>query len=535
MIALATTTGPWAAAVGGAVPGPAVDSLSCIPHTAITVSEDQGEEGFILRREPVTGRPVYRPGSGVTSGNGTAEDPYVIEDWCLDDVAIRIANTSAHVVVRDNEVNLTSTAIGITNATNVTIAENTVHDSLVGIRVQESSAVRIEGNQLLRPHFALLVEASTDTVIRSNHAPDVDGVGLWLDAARNATVAGNDLSFLYLSDARGVEATGNDLGEGLFVSGDRRVHYRHEITPSNTVGGDPVRYVHDEADTRVGPPAGQVLLSYATNVTVSSLTLDGADPGIAVTRSSDVAIDDVTIQGADGYGISARASDGVRVANSTFVGNRHGARLDETTQAVVADNVFQDQQRTGLIAFETEETTVEANVFADNGRNGLKARYAVGLHAQGNLVLDNKERGFRFFDSRSVTVEGNTLAANDYGLAAESTSVEAYANNITGNDWGLWASEGVDLTAAGNNLEGNTEAALLGYEASELDARENWWGHASGPSGGVTDACTGAVADGQGGRLHLVDAGVCFDPWLEAPNPDAGSDLGADWALVTEG
>jgi hypothetical protein len=43
---------------------------------------EQGRNGFVWDG-PVTGDQVYRPGSGVVAGYGTAANPYVIEGWCI--------------------------------------------------------------------------------------------------------------------------------------------------------------------------------------------------------------------------------------------------------------------------------------------------------------------------------------------------------------------------------------------------------------------------------------------------------------------
>ena len=46
--------------------------------------------------------------------------------------------------------------------------------------------------------------------------------------------------------------------------------------------------------------------------------------------------------------------------------------------------------------------------------------------------------------------------------------------------------------------------------APVVDARSNWWGNGSGPSGGVADPTTATLANGTGA---LVSEHVRFDPW----------------------
>ena len=99
-------------------------------------------------------------------------------------------------------------------------------------------------------------------------------------------------------------------------------------------------------------------------------------------------------------------------------------------------------------------------------------------------------------DDSTVTIEDNQIHQNDYGIYLESvagdSTVLINSNRLAGNDdYGLYVEE----------------------SAVTIDATYNWWGHASGPSGGVADPVTSRIADGTGGA---VSEHVHFDPWLTA-------------------
>jgi len=68
-----------------------------------------------------------------------------------------------------------------------------------------------------------------------------------------------------------------------------------------------------------------------------------------------------------------------------------------------------------------------------------------------------------------------------------------------------------------NDIYDNTSYGIY-YHKKEiqgyLDATNNWWGDKTGPSGGVTDPVTGAIADGSG---DSVSENIHFDPWLQEP------------------
>ena len=99
-------------------------------------------------------------------------------------------------------------------------------------------------------------------------------------------------------------------------------------------------------------------------------------------------------------------------------------------------------------------------------------------------------------DNSTITIENNKMCQNDYGIYLESvaggSTVLIKSNNLAGNDdYGIYVED----------------------SAVTIDATYNWWGDASGPSGGVADPVTKRIADGTG---VAVSENVRFDPWLTA-------------------
>jgi pectin methylesterase-like acyl-CoA thioesterase len=99
-------------------------------------------------------------------------------------------------------------------------------------------------------------------------------------------------------------------------------------------------------------------------------------------------------------------------------------------------------------------------------------------------------------DNSTLTIDDNRIHKNDYGIYLESVAGDSTVlikfNSLAGNgDYGLYVED----------------------SAITVDATYNWWGHASGPSGGVADPVTGRIANGIG---VAVSENVQFDPWLTA-------------------
>ena len=96
----------------------------------------------------------------------------------------------------------------------------------------------------------------------------------------------------------------------------------------------------------------------------------------------------------------------------------------------------------------------------------------------------------------TVNIEDNKIYKNDYGvyldsIAGESTVFINFNSLAQNDDYGLYVQD----------------SAVI------VEATYNWWGHASGPSGGVVDPVSGRIADGTG---SAVSVNVRFDPWITA-------------------
>ena len=97
-------------------------------------------------------------------------------------------------------------------------------------------------------------------------------------------------------------------------------------------------------------------------------------------------------------------------------------------------------------------------------------------------------------NNSTLTIEDNKIDKNDYGI---------YLESVAG---------GSTVLIKSNSLAENSDYGLYVKNSTvTVNATYNWWGHASGPSGGVADPVTGRIADGTG---VAVSKNVHFDPWL---------------------
>lgn len=244
--AIDTDLEPWNAELPS--PGVSETALDAAPcagidkpvHPQIEIERETGEKGFILGYDPVNGEPIYRPGSGVTDGSGTEDDPYVIEDWCIPvtrppaspewpgtEVGLYIHKTDAHVVVRD---------VAIVGPTTEPLQRN------AGIQLTYAHNVQVE-NVTIENHGigGVFAYKSDDVTLHNVTAVNVTEVGLRGSHTEDMTIE---------------DTTVSGTKRGVMIS---------------TSSGATLR------DTSVSARVGVYVIAGSTNTLVEENTIEGND------------------------------------------------------------------------------------------------------------------------------------------------------------------------------------------------------------------------------------------------------------------
>jgi len=188
--------------------------LSLIYYNSFRVSSQQ-----FLYHNPIMiyGDTQFTFENGVSGGSGTESDPFIIEGKRIlsyDTVAIYIANTTKHCIIRNNyiEGKRTNFAILIRNAGNVTIQNNIIFNNSAGVKIENSKNIAINNNNFIDNNYGIYLFNSSDVTVRGNKI------------VKGKEIENNkDGVFLYLSRRISVEEnniTNNDYGVWIGLSSD---------------------------------------------------------------------------------------------------------------------------------------------------------------------------------------------------------------------------------------------------------------------------------------------------------------------------
>ena len=204
--------------------------------------------------------------------------------------------------------------------------------------------------------------------------------------------------------------------------------------------------------------------------------------------------------GGDTNGDGSATAPGINDWNLIWLGNasdevtfseiRYGTScvLIGVADVVVRSNKFDNCQaaievRPGIAS------TIQENEFSQNGM-GIYAQLASGLTIRKNKFIEN--RG----DPSQI----------QYGIFLQNFNqdVRISQNEISNNEVGIYFEPSAGALVSENNISGNELYGILVDPGVSVDARNNWWGHPSGPEHPTNP----------GGLGDVVSDGVIFDPWL---------------------
>lgn len=248
------------------------------------------------------------------------------------------------------------------------------------------------------------------------------------------------------------------------------------------------------------------------------------DTGIHLDTDAHVVVQDVLIAGF-GTGLHGTASPNVTLTDSEIQGNVRGVEQVPLVRGnTISENhhgIYQD------IRSQLENLEITRNTIVDNFGSGIVDQSA----PQGTVVTENVVSrnwvGMKL-TGLDILLEDNHVTENEKtGIQVGEEVQFPVSGNIRNNTVvdnggpGLRIAGGFDndlspITLRGNNIHGNVaNLGGTGVKAEgegTLDARENWWGCPDGPV--LTPSLT---------ECQRVFGPVDYDPWLTAPNPDAGA------------
>lgn len=399
--ALASAKYEEIAHLSGTPAGPA-----CIPHPNIFIVQDEGPLGFIVGHDPLTGQPIYRPGSGVIAGSGTAQDPYIISGWCI--VAsghwlthtipgIYLERTNAHVRIEDNlvvsppEAELSWLGIVTSGASNVTVSSNVVSNHYMGILIDhQSSHITIHSNDLGFNNWGIAVVDSHSVSVESNLVRDGPGVAVHIQTSTDSTIQGNDII-----DNEGPGVSVAIQSERISVAGNM-------IQRSGNLG--------------IG-----IWDSYHVNID-ANVVKESGDDGLQVQRAADSMVALNWISSNRESGLRVSDSPGIELRENSIVDNEgwpySGLSIARSPEAVAENNIVRGSE---LALWDSPQGELRRNLVQEGWLGVIRSN-------QSTIVDNSLDGAMEISGSTGAVVQGNSFSQG--GIALLGMDKEEFLHDI---------------------------------------------------------------------------------------------------------
>jgi 5'-nucleotidase/UDP-sugar diphosphatase len=149
----------------------------------------------------IDGNDNFTPANGVSSGSGTENDPYIIENWDINAEntnGIDIRNTTSNFIVRNCYVHdggVQYNGISLSHAINGILDKNISENNYYGIAIYESSGNTLSGNTCSNNSYeGIDLGSSSNNTLDNNACNSNNDAGIWMGASFSNTLSNNTCS-----------------------------------------------------------------------------------------------------------------------------------------------------------------------------------------------------------------------------------------------------------------------------------------------------------------------------------------------------
>ena len=338
------------------IPGDPIEFEELGSSYKYSVDMDISYKGNYTPHDPIriVGDGDFTPENGVVGGNGTNNDPYIIEGWEIvtfspSGTAITVIQTSAYFIIqncyletggapqqglrfyelqngRADHLDISSgyEGIEIWDSSDVILSNLTVSDASICIDIDYHS------------HHVTIVDSTlttSNTGIRPFNAQYIEISNI---TTQDVNVGINQVSCLYITitdcnfygNNRGIDIiasgyttmrnnTMHDNKQGLIIGGlIGYKDYVHDIDTSNTINGDPIYYYRNQSNLVIDGSDGIGFLGFleCDNITVKNFHTNNTGNSIIMVGTHDSQISQSTFKNNIG-GIDIAYSKNIRISD----------------------------------------------------------------------------------------------------------------------------------------------------------------------------------------------------------------------------
>lgn len=376
----------------------------------------------------IIGDADFTSANGVTGGNGTPSDPYIIEGWEIDaeiSAGILISETTANFVIRNVNISRTTTlpnlyGIYLHHVVNGSIESSNISGGLAyGVYIFSQSRnisisnCNFEVSTHINPQYNIYVRDSSAIALSGNTIASVSGYASWgvnLMSTDNVTMTGNEFANCSTS------MWGNELD-----------HFNsHSISTDNTVNGRPIHYYRNTTGTAIdGVAIGELIMANCTDISVSNLDLRDNDVSMILAYVNGGEVQDCVISPNHYTGVYPYECTGLNFSRNRIANCSFGVFLEYSDDFTFYDNLFNSISSHGVFIRGADNLTFTANNVSEITWGGAHFEGSTDCTITYNFFYDNW-KGVEMTGCTGFLLHHNNFI---------STVIPAFDDNGAENSW----------------------------------------------------------------------------------------------------
>ena len=399
--------------------------------------------------------PIYIKGNqnftcenGVIGGNGTKDNPYIIEGWYIEANAtdgIRIESTTAYFVIRNciicgnkehagisffNVINgkiekcrISCTDQGIyifpdisSPSANIVITSSEIFDSNDGIYLSGAN-VSIKNCTIHHNHYGIFSPRASDAKIE-NCTVSHNEWGFSFGSFSYGTILNNlihnNTNGIFLYDSWFNRFRFNTLENNRYnfgVEGSTNLAFYQDIDISNTIEKMPIYYLVGRSNLAFdGIDAGYLGLVSCKNVIIRNLTLTKNFQGLLLIDTHYAKILNNRVHG-NYCGIFSKYSSNSFIENNTIYNNFHGIDFSSSKILAISSNQIYNNSK-GMHLYTVLNSKILNNLICNNSKEGILLAGSSLNELKKNCICGN-ELGLMVWYSNFNRLIGNIFYGND--------------------------------------------------------------------------------------------------------------------------
>jgi parallel beta-helix repeat protein len=407
-------------------------------------------------REPILidGNESFTAANGVTSGSGTENDPYIIENWDIraeNGSGIEIRNTTAHFIIRNCYVHDGWHGIWFYNVINGKIDNNLLENLYCGIALwYRFTNNNLVSNNVLKKtgEMGILSFLSENNTIENNLVENVVSTGLQSGAiyavsGRNTVISkniirnSNSIGISLDSETLGFEIDNNLISNNIVEN----CAYGIKLWSSTLPWWKGPRKNKIDNNIVKGNVFG-IYIEYSDKNLILNNTVENNQQGIYIKNSeNNLASNNIVENG--NYGIRIDNSFNSKIDNNLMKSCTYSIFIENSVNNTVENNVVENNSY-GIHLYYSPKNSISHNTIRNNSNYAIYLDISSVLTIERNLIKNNY-CGIYLWYSHFNTIRYNTVENNSHGIELRYYSANfIYHNNFTSN-----ANQAYDDSATG--------------------------------------------------------------------------------------